>query len=304
MANNGLGIPTPLGVAGVYTQTYDFSQRLSPESSLNVGTLLFTSKGDVGTLHDITSSTALTNILGLPPKDATQDRLVVDKIFDYKVGGLGANVKIARVIGKNSKGTVVSMEDTSEDFSIGDTTIFNMKQASQADISTFTLSVVAKDVVQAPLIIDAVDMANRIEAIAPTPITVDMLKAEFTEYASLDGTQFDVFAGLDVNSVYVLSDTASTTQAGLEVKSAFFDANMLPIPIVPASAITNLANLALPSEATVTIDTTFIATALKIDIQYINWLLDVNSVYLVQQPVGTVTDTRLDTYLADNVFAI
>ena len=300
MANNGLGIPTPLGVAGVYTQTYDFSQRLSPESSLNVGTLLFTSKGDVGILHDITSSPALTAILGLPPKDATQDRLVVDKVFDYKVGGLGANVKIARVIGKDSKGTVAGIEDTNEDFSIGDTTIFNKKQASQADISAFTLSVVI-DAGQAPLIIDAVDMANRINAMAPTPITVDMLKAEFTEYASLDGTEFDVFAGLDVNSVYILSDTAGDTQAGLEVKSSFFDANMLPIPIVLASSITSLET---SSVRTGQVDTEFIANALQLDIQYINWLLDINSLYSVQQSVGTVTDTRLDIYLADGVTEI
>ena len=103
---------TKNGVPGVYLSTEDLSLRISPENALSVGAILRSAEGPVNEVTTVTSADQLKYLFGKPTNDNYEEWLMIARIFKYKVGQIGATLRVVRTTGAGSKNGVMSVGDS------------------------------------------------------------------------------------------------------------------------------------------------------------------------------------------------
>ena len=99
-------------IPGVYLQVFDESLVISSIAAINVGALLSSNIGEANKVINIGNETTLKNIFGAPTDANFDEWLNIARIWKYKVGTIGAQMKIVRPIGDGSINGALTVTST------------------------------------------------------------------------------------------------------------------------------------------------------------------------------------------------
>lgn len=95
-------IPTKKNIPGVYLDVRDLSLVISPVAAINVAAVIKSNIGFVDEIIDLGSEADLVNSFGTPNANNFEEWYNIRRIWLYRVGGIGANVKTVRPVGTGS----------------------------------------------------------------------------------------------------------------------------------------------------------------------------------------------------------
>jgi len=89
-------------IPGVYLQVFDESLTISPSAALYVAGMLQSHVGQANTIIDVGNETSLVSEFGKPDDINYDDWFNIARVWKYKVGSLGATLKVVRPVGTGS----------------------------------------------------------------------------------------------------------------------------------------------------------------------------------------------------------
>ncbi len=102
-------IPAKRNLPGVYLQTIDKSTVISPSAALYVAALLPSTIGFADYIHSIGNEEELFQTFGAPDANNYEEWFNAARVMLYKVGGIGATLKVIRPIGTGSLNGALSV---------------------------------------------------------------------------------------------------------------------------------------------------------------------------------------------------
>lgn len=99
-------------VPGVYLQVFDESLVMSATVSINCSALLSSKIGEANKVIDVGNETTLKNTFGAPTDANFDEWFNISRVWKYKVGSLGALMKVVRTIGTGSKNGALTVTST------------------------------------------------------------------------------------------------------------------------------------------------------------------------------------------------
>ena len=105
-------IPAARNLPGIYLQEIDKSLVISPSAALYVAGLIKSHIGEANKIIDIGNEQSLVDFSGIPTNENYDEWFNLARVFLYKVGGLGATLKVVRAVGAGSINGALSVSNT------------------------------------------------------------------------------------------------------------------------------------------------------------------------------------------------
>ncbi len=137
-------VPSSRGYSDVFLLEQDFSDRISPETSLTVASFIESKYGESNFIHTASSASDLENLFGIPDDDNALIWLLNERPFHYKVQGLGATLQVVRVIGDGSTNGALSVKATGLPATTSTTAIINNRNEIDTFLPTYDETAILK----------------------------------------------------------------------------------------------------------------------------------------------------------------